>query len=171
MRDIDDIISALPKERQDKINARAARHLDAVKAAKSLAEVRKAFGFTQKELADALKVNQNSVSQMEARNDVFLSTVRNVAVALGYELELSLRSPDGHRVSLPNFQPWNADAASSTMSAKGARKVPPSAPAKRAPRARLAEGARASTGAVATSLARPSARPARRGKPSGRRVD
>jgi transcriptional regulator with XRE-family HTH domain len=150
MRDIDEIISSLPKDRQDKINARAARHLDAVKAAKSLADVRKAFGFTQKELADALKVNQNSVSQMEARSDVFLSTVRNVAVALGYELELSLRSPDGRRVALPNFQPWNADAAAGAMSAKGAKKkAPPAEPAKRAPRSRVAEGARASTGIVA----------------------
>jgi transcriptional regulator with XRE-family HTH domain len=150
MRDIDDIISSLPKERQEKINARAARHLDEVKAAKSLADVRKAFGFTQKQLADALKVNQNSVSQMETRNDVFLSTVRNVAVALGYELELSLLSPDGRRVPLPNFQPWNADAASSAMSAKSAKKkAPSSAPAKRPPRARVAEGARASSGVVA----------------------
>lgn len=136
MRDIDDIIHSLPKERQDKINARAERHLDAVKAAKSLADVRKAFGFTQKQLADALNVNQNSVSQMEARKDVFLSTVRNVAVALGYELELSLRSPDGHRVSLPNFQPWNADSVSSTVTAKSAKKkAPPPAAAKRAARA------------------------------------
>ncbi len=106
-RNIDDIIDSLPKQRRDKINARAARVAEEMLGkADSLAAIRKVAGLTQSQLGELLGINQNAVSQMEKRTEVFMSTVRNVAVALGYDLEVAFRKPDGTRFPLPNFQPW-----------------------------------------------------------------
>jgi transcriptional regulator with XRE-family HTH domain len=106
-RDIEDIIDSLPQGRRDKVNARAGKlAVEMIGRADSLAELRTFSGVTQQELGDALGVNQGAVSQMEKRSDVYLSTLRKVVVALGWELEVALKSSDGKRVALPNFQPW-----------------------------------------------------------------
>lgn len=49
----------------------------------NLAAVRKAGALTQAELADRLGVNQTSVSRMEARDDLLLSTLRAYLNAAG----------------------------------------------------------------------------------------
>lgn len=107
-RSIDDIIESLPKQRRDRIHARAEKLAqDMLAGADSLAAIRKVAGLMQAELDNLLGVNQNAVSQMKKRTDVYLSTIRNVAMALGYDLEVAFRTPEGKRLALPNFQPWN----------------------------------------------------------------
>jgi DNA-binding transcriptional regulator YiaG len=59
-----------------------ADELDRVHAM-SLAMVREAGKHTQAEIARALNVTQGSVSQMERRDDMLLSTLRNYLTATG----------------------------------------------------------------------------------------
>lgn len=139
-RNIDDIIESLPKQRRDKINARAEKlAAGMIGKADSIAALRQLSGVTQKELGELLGVNQNSVSQMEKRTDVYLSTLGKVAVALGWELEVALRAPDGKRVELPNFQPWNEGG----VAAKAARSkiAPGQKPVRARPRRPVAQDA------------------------------
>jgi len=140
-RSIDDVIGSLPKPRRDRIESRAEKLAgDMLAGADSLAAIRKVAGLTQAELGDLLGINQNAVSQMEKRTDVYLSTIRNVALALGYELEVAFRTQEGKRLPLPNFQPWNDKPAPAP--AKAERK---SAPRKASPRKTDAEAAPAAS--------------------------
>ena len=61
----------------------------ALRDALELAELRKANGLTQVELANRLGVSQGSVSELERRDDVYLSTLREYVQALGGELEVA----------------------------------------------------------------------------------
>lgn len=60
-----------------------------------LVELRQARNFTQAELADALGTTQASVSKLERRSDMYLSTLRRLVQAMGGELEITARFPDG----------------------------------------------------------------------------
>lgn len=123
-RNIDDIIDGLPEARRARINAGAEKMAEEMlRGADSLAAIRKVAGLTQTELGDLMGINQNAVSQMEKRTEVFISTVANVAVALGYELELAFRKPDGDRVPLPKFQPWQ-DVSAPAVTAKQSKAAP-----------------------------------------------
>jgi len=46
-------------------------------------------------LADALGVSQANISRIEHQDDVYLSTLRAYIEALGGELEITARFPDG----------------------------------------------------------------------------
>ncbi len=68
-------------------------------AAQMLAEMplsvlRTARGLTQQEIAHILGTTQASVSRMERREDVHLSSLRRYVSALGGELEVTARFPD-----------------------------------------------------------------------------
>jgi transcriptional regulator with XRE-family HTH domain len=118
-RNIDDIISELPKRRRDRINAKAeALALEMLGEADSVASIRKAFGLTQAEFGELIGMPQNAVSQLEKRRDIYLSTLGKVANALTMELEVALRAPDGTRVELPNFHPWLPVPAQKSAGAK-----------------------------------------------------
>jgi DNA-binding XRE family transcriptional regulator len=58
---------------------------------KTLRESRK---LSQEELAKRLHVTQATVSKMERRPDMFLSTLRSAIAAMGGELEVRVRFPD-----------------------------------------------------------------------------
>jgi DNA-binding XRE family transcriptional regulator len=60
-----------------------------------LNELRKARGLSQKMLAEVLHVQQPSIAKMEKRTDMYLSTLRSHIRAMGGELELIARFPDG----------------------------------------------------------------------------
>ena len=67
-----------------------------------LQELRKARGLSQKTLADILNVKQPSVAKLEHRTDMYISTLRNHIEAMGGELEITARFPDGS-VKISNF--------------------------------------------------------------------
>lgn len=67
-----------------------------------LAELRRARGLSQKTLAGVLHVNQASISKMERRTDMYISTLRSHIEAMGGELEIVARFPDG-AVKIANF--------------------------------------------------------------------
>lgn len=66
----------------------------------ALAQLRELFGLRQVEVAERLGTNQASVSRLERRDDLFLSTLREYVAALGGYLELTASFPDGHRVRI-----------------------------------------------------------------------
>lgn len=69
-------------------------------AAMPLADIRKAIGQTQQELAARLGVAQGSVSKVENAADLYLSTLRKYVEALGGELRLTATFPDGRQIDI-----------------------------------------------------------------------
>jgi DNA-binding XRE family transcriptional regulator len=67
-----------------------------------LHELRQARGLSQKMLAEVLHVQQPSIAKMEKRTDMYLSTLRSHIQAMGGELEIIARFPDG-AVKISNF--------------------------------------------------------------------
>ncbi len=62
--------------------------------AATLEELRVALGISQEELAELLDVQQPAISKLERRNDMRVSTLREVIEALGGELKLVAKFRD-----------------------------------------------------------------------------
>jgi transcriptional regulator with XRE-family HTH domain len=60
-----------------------------------LAEIRKEAGFTQEDIARALKIKQPSLSKLESQDDMQISTLQRLIGALGGHLELIAHMPGG----------------------------------------------------------------------------
>jgi len=60
----------------------------------TLADLRRAKGLTQVQLAEALEVSQAEVSRVERQADLFLSTLRSYVEAMGGELDLIAKFDD-----------------------------------------------------------------------------
>ena len=104
-RKLNEVIAALPAERRRKIDALAqARVEDMLASARTLADIRKAVGKTQVEVAQALGVKQHAISQLEQRSDTYLSTFKRFLAGMGMHLELSVVTADGARVELSEFR-------------------------------------------------------------------
>jgi DNA-binding XRE family transcriptional regulator len=88
--DARDIIAALSPERQQAIAERAAELIAEVR---SVMELRKARELTQAELARKLDISQESVSRLEKRSDMLISTLTKHVEKLGGELVLLARFP------------------------------------------------------------------------------
>jgi transcriptional regulator with XRE-family HTH domain len=80
--------------------ARVAEHRRAMEDVVALNELREARGATQVEVAQQLGIHQANVSRLERRQDVYLSTLREYVEALGGNLDLVARFPDGQEVRL-----------------------------------------------------------------------
>ena len=90
MRTLKDVIGKLTPARQQKIEARA-RELIAEEL--TLQDIRKAQKLTQEQMAKALNIGQDSISRLEKRSDMMLSTMRSYVEAMGGSLELVARFP------------------------------------------------------------------------------
>lgn len=86
-----DLIASLPAERQEAIAMETRR----LAAELPLQELRQARQFTQTSLAETLEVGQAEVSKMERRTDLYVSTLRRYIEAMGGELEIVAKFPDG----------------------------------------------------------------------------
>ena len=82
--------------------ARAAVKAQAMLAEMPLNELRQARGLSQKMLAEVLHVQQPSIAKMEKRTDMYLSTLRSHIEAMGGQLDVIARFPDG-AVKISNF--------------------------------------------------------------------
>jgi transcriptional regulator with XRE-family HTH domain len=111
-RTLQDVIETLPKDRQEKINARYRQLKGEVE---SLAALRKAAGKAQTDIAAAMKVSQPSISKIEKQSDMYLSTLRGYVKALGGDIELVVRLPSGTAVELQGL----GDLAPAKKSTKG----------------------------------------------------
>ena len=61
----------------------------------TLNELRRTRRITQGNLALAMQTSQSEVSKLEQRTDAYVSTVQSYVRALGGELEIVARFPDG----------------------------------------------------------------------------
>jgi DNA-binding XRE family transcriptional regulator len=86
-RKLDNVMATLPKERQKRVQARAMELA-------TLKDLRQAAQQTQEQLAAALGVRQDTISRLEKRSDMLLSTMRHYVECMGGKLELVARFPD-----------------------------------------------------------------------------
>lgn len=71
------------------------REVDAIGEALKLNQLREARKLTQANLASVLGVNQGSVSKMEKRTDMYVSTLRSFVEAMGGQLQIKAVFPEG----------------------------------------------------------------------------
>jgi transcriptional regulator with XRE-family HTH domain len=69
----------------------------------ALDELRQAREMTQVHLAKILGVNQAAVSKLERRADMYVSTLQDFVKALGGELKITVRFPEG-TVEISQFE-------------------------------------------------------------------
>ena len=92
MKNLNQIIGELPPGRRAKIEGRA-RQL--VGEEMALQRLRKARQLTQKQIARALKIGQDSVSRLESRSDLLISTLQSYVEAMGGSLKIIAEFKDG----------------------------------------------------------------------------
>jgi DNA-binding XRE family transcriptional regulator len=105
MKTLKEKLASLPLSRRRKI-ARRTRELIAEEM--TMRELRKARNITQVAMARALGVKQEQVSRIEKRTDLHLSTLRRSIEAMGGELILTAKFPDGAPVRLAGFRELDA---------------------------------------------------------------
>ncbi len=93
-------LSELTQKLSTKVNADASVKAAEMLTEMSLTELRKSRGITQNEVANLLNMKQPSVAQLESREETYISTLRNYLHALGGELEVTARFPDGTSVNI-----------------------------------------------------------------------
>ena len=86
--------------RGDDSSPEAQAYRSAIGDALALAEIRARRGLTQVDLARVLQTSQASVSKIERRDDLYLSTLRGFVEALGGRLELAAVFPEGRNRDL-----------------------------------------------------------------------
>ncbi len=89
----------LSPERQKRV----AKRIKSAMAEMPLAELRQARKITQQQIAATLKIKQASVSKMESQTDMYISTMRKYIQAMGGELEIIAKFPEGN-VKVDKFE-------------------------------------------------------------------
>lgn len=97
---LDDMIARLPEERQRAIRERTQQ---LIAEEMTLRELRTAREMTQEKVAGLLGIGQDSVSRLEKRSDLMLSTLRDYVAAMGGSLELVAQFPDRPPIRLSGF--------------------------------------------------------------------
>lgn len=104
----------MPPEAQ----ARAAKKTKEMLAEMPLNDLRQARRLSQERLAEILRVNQASVSKLERRADMYISTLRSFIQAMGGWLEINAIFPDGV-VKITQFQSLEPESEVASAQASG----------------------------------------------------
>jgi len=91
-------------EAQRRVKAKTRKMLEEM----PLQELRQARSLTQEQMAKILRVKQASVSKLERRTDMYISTLRTYVKAMGGNLEIVARFPEGD-VSIAQFENLDKD--------------------------------------------------------------
>lgn len=94
-----DIRRTLSPEKEEETR----QYVKSVVEAVSLNQLRQARSLTQANLASILGVNQGSVSKMEKRTDMYVSTLRSFIQAMGGQLQIKAVFPEGE-VEIEQFE-------------------------------------------------------------------
>ena len=86
-RNLERVLAKLPPERREKVERREAELA-------TLKDLRQAVKRTQEELASYLGVGQDTISRLEQRSDMLISTLKRYVEAMGGQLELVARFPN-----------------------------------------------------------------------------
>ena len=104
-KDFSTLRKKMPPASRERSRTLAAKY----RAEMPLAELREAQEMTQALLARILGVNQAAVSKMERRTDMYVSTLQGFVKAVGGELKITVKFPEG-TVEINQFQDvGNAD--------------------------------------------------------------
>lgn len=95
MKTLDQVIGGMPADRRARINKRAQQLIEEEMALRHLREARQ---LTQATMAQLLGIGQDSVSRLENRSDLLLSTLKSYVEAMGGSLKLVVEFPDGQAV-------------------------------------------------------------------------
>jgi DNA-binding transcriptional regulator YiaG len=79
-----------------------ARKISELREEMTLAELRQARQLTQATLSETLQVGQAAVAKMEKRTDMYVGNLRRFVEAMGGELDVVARFPEGS-VKIGNF--------------------------------------------------------------------
>lgn len=90
-RKFNELLAAMPQERQERIREEAERRLLML----SLSEVRRKRKISQKTIAEQLNITQPAVSKMEREQNVGIETLKKYAGGMGGELILTVSFPSG----------------------------------------------------------------------------
>jgi len=97
-KSLNNLLGKISPEVKSEANKKAAQLL----AEMTLSELRKSREITQSTVADTLGLKQANISQLEKRDDVYISTLRNYLKAIGGHLDLVVRFNDGEEVIINN---------------------------------------------------------------------
>lgn len=97
---LDHLLAELPAKRRATIETRAAELA-------TLKDLRQAVAQTQQDLAAALGVGQDTISRLEKRSDMLLSTLRRYVEAMGGKLELVAQFPNRPPMVIDHLSPTN----------------------------------------------------------------
>jgi transcriptional regulator with XRE-family HTH domain len=89
-KDFEELLATMSPERRADIE----RRVEEIHSS-PLYRIRKALQFTQEQVAEELGLGQAAVSRLERRSDMLISTLRRFVGAMGGELEIRARFPDG----------------------------------------------------------------------------
>ena len=96
VKQLDDVLNDLPPKRRAKVKARAAELA-------TLIDLRLAASQTQEDMAQALGVGQDTISRLEQRSDMLLSTMRRYVEAMGGRLDLIATFPNRPSVKVAHL--------------------------------------------------------------------
>ena len=105
-RNVNQVIRTLSAAQRKKVEARAA---ELIAEEMTLQELRRARKLTQVSVAKALGITQDSVSRLEKRSDILLSTLRKTVQVMGGNLSLVAEFPDRAPVVLSGIAEAGAD--------------------------------------------------------------
>lgn len=95
---LEQIMADLPVKRRAAVEARAGNLA-------TLKDLRQAVEQTQQDLAATLGVGQDTISRLEKRSDMLLSTLRRYVEAMGGKLELVAQFPDRPPMVIDHLTP------------------------------------------------------------------
>ena len=90
----------MPEESRQRSHERA----EIYKKEMALDELREALNLTQEHLARTLHVKQSSISKMERRADMYVSTLSSMVRAMGGVLKIEAVFPDHGKVEISQFR-------------------------------------------------------------------
>lgn len=97
-RNFKELQAKMSPESRTRSEAKAKQIIDEL----ALDELREARNLTQEQLARVLRVRQSSISKMEKRADMYISTLQAFIKAMGGELKIEAIFPEG-RVNITQF--------------------------------------------------------------------
>jgi len=92
-----DKLAELTPERRKNVHARAE---ELIAEELTLRQLREQLNMTQHDIAERLEVGQDSVSRLENRGDIKLSTLQAYVEALGGKLTISAELPNQEKIEL-----------------------------------------------------------------------
>jgi transcriptional regulator with XRE-family HTH domain len=110
--------SILREKMEPAARKKAAEKTKAFLNAMPLQELRHARNLSQEQLAQTLSVKQAAVSKLQKRTDMYISTLRNFIKAMGGDLEITAKFPDG-AIQISQFEDIDSKTERGSLPSSG----------------------------------------------------